>query len=175
MWNISNLLSLFRVFLALPMGLCLWYHYNIIAVCLGLLSSITDILDGHLARKLNQTTEFGKIIDPLADKLFVGVTVIILLIQERLALWFALTIWGRDLIILLAGLYAAKKTDLVIPSNFIGKFTVIILGFTLMFIILELQTIIPYTIGISVTLLILSLINYGYGMVVQLKKHQKQH
>jgi CDP-diacylglycerol--glycerol-3-phosphate 3-phosphatidyltransferase len=160
MWNASNLLSLSRVFLAIPMAFLLWYEYNILAVAMGFVASITDMLDGWLARKLDQVTEYGKIFDPVADKIFVGVTVVVLLLQGRFPLWLVVIVLARDLLIALGGIFAAKKLKSVIPSDVIGKATVIILGFTIMFAILNLHDIAQYGYYLSAFALLFSFLHY---------------
>jgi cardiolipin synthase len=161
MWNASNILSLSRVVLAIPMAFLLWYEYNVLAVMMGFIASITDMLDGWLARKLNQVTEYGKIFDPIADKIFVGVTVIVLLLQGRFPLWLVAMVLGRDLLIALGGMFAAKKLKSVIPSDFVGKATVTILGFTIMFAILDMHTIARYGYYLSAFALLFSFIHYA--------------
>jgi CDP-diacylglycerol--glycerol-3-phosphate 3-phosphatidyltransferase len=172
-WNLPNILSMFRILLVIPMGIALWNQENVIAVLIGILSSITDNLDGYFARRLNQITEFGKMIDPLSDKLFVGVIVIILLIQSRMPLWFALVIWGRDLLLMLGGLWASKKIGWVLPSNVLGKLTVTILGFTLMFIMLDIKLIATWGIWISTFFLTFSFVYYTIRMLMVLNKQNK--
>jgi len=173
-WNVPNALSMFRVLLIIPLGIALWEQENVIAVLIGILTSITDNLDGYYARRLNQITEFGKIIDPVSDKLLVGVIVIILLIQERMPLWFALVIWGRDVLLMLGSLWAAKKIGLVLPSNVLGKMTITVLGLTLMFIMLNIKVVAFWGIWASTALLAGSFIYYFTRMVLIIKKQNKQ-
>ncbi len=160
MWNASNLLSLSRVFLAIPMAVFLWYDQNILAMIIGIIASITDMLDGWLARKLDQVSEYGKIFDPIADKIFVGVTVIVLLLQGRFPLWLVALVIGRDLLIALGGLLAARKLKTVIPSDYVGKATVTILGLTIMLSILNIHSILDYGYYISAFALVFSFIYY---------------
>ena len=123
-WTYSNGLSMFRAVLTIPSAVFLWQGYNYIALGVALLAYITDILDGWLARKLNEVTEAGKIIDPLADKIYVAVITSILVIQNRLPLWFVVVVLTRDFVIMLAGTYIAKRTGFVLPSNIQGKLAV---------------------------------------------------
>jgi cardiolipin synthase (CMP-forming) len=169
-WNLPNILSLFRILLAIPLGFALWYNENVIAVLIALLSSITDIIDGYFARRLNQSTEFGKIIDPLADKVTFGTIVIVLIIQQRIPLWFALIILGRDLLILLGGLWASKKIKSVLPSNLFGKITTIVLMLTLLLIILGINSIVYYAIWASTLCLAVSFFYYAVRTLIVVKK-----
>ncbi len=171
-WNLPNILSMLRILLVIPMGIALWHQENVIAVLLGFLSSITDNLDGYFARRFNQITEFGKIIDPVSDKLFVGVVVIMLLIQGRMPVWFAALIWGRDFLLMLGGLWASKKIGWVLPSNILGKLTVTILGLTLMFMILNIDVIVFWGVLISTALLSGSFIYYFVRMLMVMRKQK---
>ncbi len=69
-----------------------------------MIAAITDILDGYLARKFNQVTEFGKIIDPLADKIAIGAIIIKLFIIGVIPLYYFFMIIVRDVLIFLGGI-----------------------------------------------------------------------
>jgi len=131
-FTISNLLSFLRLLLVIPF----WFLIEIInepnirtvLIALCFFAFLTDILDGFIARYRNEITEFGKIIDPLADKVCVGVIIIKLyLIGEISPLFFYLVI-GRDLLIFFAGLVLTRKIGKVLPSNVLGKITVIFIS-----------------------------------------------
>lgn len=161
MWTISNLLSLVRLFMAVPMGFVLWQDNKPVALIMFAVAIVTDLLDGWLARKLNQISDMGKIIDPLADKVFVSVVAVMLAWHNRIPLWFLLAILARDVIILAAGVYAQKKTGIVLPSNYVGKFAVVAmclagtLGFVGEFVWRN------YAIALAVALMAASLVVYG--------------
>lgn len=91
----------------------------------------TDLLDGYLARMLNQISELGKIIDPLADKIAVGVIAILMFINGLIPLWFIVVVLLRDLLILLFGLYLKGKKKIVLMSNYPGKIAVFTIGLAL--------------------------------------------
>ncbi len=138
-YTISNLLSLLRLFMAIPFWVLLdaSHHgvYDIHVILLALLAGVTDILDGFLARKLNQVTEAGKLIDPLADKVCVAAIFIQLFLSGRLdAFIFGLVI-ARDILILLAGLFISPKLKRILPSNMLGKVTVLIICFYILAIL----------------------------------------
>ena len=160
MWTVANIVSVFRIFLSIPMGFLLWYDYNGWAVAMIWLASITDMLDGWLARRMNQVTEYGKIFDPIADKIFIITTVVVLIIQGRFPLWLAGIVIGRDVLIALGGAFFAKRLKNVIPADYIGKITVSILGLTIMFAILNLHSITYYAFYISALALIYSFFHY---------------
>lgn len=134
----SNLLSLFRLLLAIPFWLLLddfeSNRYYVFALCL--FAAITDMLDGYLARKFNEVTEFGKIIDPLADKVAMAAVVIKLyLIGEIPPMYFFLIV-SRDVLIFIGGLIVSKILGRVLPSNMLGKIAVLNIGIVLLFILL---------------------------------------
>jgi cardiolipin synthase (CMP-forming) len=133
---ISNLLSLSRFVLLTVIVYFLITDNYIFASVFIVLLWLTDVLDGYIARKRNEISDFGKIIDPVADKISVVTISLLLLHKGLLPLWFFLIILGRDLIILAAGFYIKKKYKVVLQSNWIGKLTVFIVGLTLLNIIL---------------------------------------
>lgn len=148
LWTFSNGLSLLRGVLTLPTAWCLWNGYASAVLALSAAAYVTDLLDGWLARRLNEITEAGKVIDPLADKIFVGVNAVILLVQGKIPLWFMAAILTRDVVIMLAGLYLARKTNFVLPSNYPGKIAVVCVAFTLISVVAEFPPVVV-TVGLT--------------------------
>lgn len=97
----------------------------------------SDLLDGYLARKLDQVSETGKIIDPLADKISVIVISLILLYLGKIPLWFVLIVVFRDLLILGFGIYLDKKKDIRLMSNYPGKIAVFSIGVIILFAVTD--------------------------------------
>ena len=166
-FNASNLLSFVRLLLVIPAWFAFenfdvhFYRYSVAAI--GIFAAITDILDGYLARKLNQITEFGKIIDPLADKVLIAFVVINLFLLNEIPDYYFYLIVGRDILILIGGLVVTKKIGKVLPSDYLGKATVLSISFVLLMILLNLsKDSIPYQILYysSIILIFASLINY---------------
>lgn len=170
MWTISNLLSFCRLLLAVPFGVLLVNNHIYSALIIAVVAIGTDLADGYLARKLNQISEVGKVIDPLADKVFVGTAVICLVVMGRLPLWFVIAVLLRDVLILSGGLYAQRKIGKVIPSNYVGKFTVLILSIVLVGVTLGLDIALNYGIYVALGAMILSLCVYGIQMMEKVKK-----
>lgn len=160
MFNISNSLSIFRILLTVPIAYALINEYLIFALIIAILAYISDLLDGYLARKLNQETEIGKILDPLADKLLLATVVIILLFQSKISLWFGLVLVSRDFLILIGGLIVRKKIKYVPASNIIGKLTIDVIGITIVGIVFKIPYIDTYGPIISTIFVFLSLIIY---------------
>lgn len=131
---ISNQLSLFRFILLI---LCIYFLvtsivYNyLIAAGILILIWLSDIFDGYFARKRNEITELGKIIDPVADKLTVISIALVLLVQGLIPLWFVIIVALRDILIFSGGIYIKNKYNKVLASNWAGKLTAFLIGFTL--------------------------------------------
>ena len=85
---ISNLFSILRIILIIPVVYLLIAGETQIAVIIGVIAAITDFLDGFFARKLNQITELGKILDPVADKLFLGAIALTIMLLDIIPFWF---------------------------------------------------------------------------------------
>ena len=164
-YTISNILSISRAVLAIPLFFAFYFDKTIWVLILTGIAIITDVLDGYLARKLNQVTEYGKIFDPLADKVFVSVAVIMYIFKNLIPLWFAISIFTRDILILIGGLYAKKKLKYVIPSDYLGKFSVILLTITLILSLFKLGNITNIFIYLTTLMLIISFFNYLYRML----------
>jgi CDP-diacylglycerol--glycerol-3-phosphate 3-phosphatidyltransferase len=165
-WTISNLLSILRILLVIPISILLLSGIEsnrYWAFGLGLLAILTDKLDGMLARKFDTVTEFGKIIDPLADKIAVVAVGIVLTIQHLLPLWFVIAIATRDLLIVYAGLYLKLKKNIIPQSNMPGKIAVGVISVVLILAILNIEQLNPVKevfIILSVVMLIWSFYNY---------------
>ena len=136
--TISNYLSLIRLLLAIPFWILLdnFNSLRYIIFSLAIFGALTDILDGYFARRLNQVTEFGKIIDPLADKICIGIIITKLFLIGQIHAYYFYLIIGRDLLIFLGGILLTKKLGKVLPSNMLGKITVLIIGIVILFIMI---------------------------------------
>ncbi len=173
-WTFSNILSLARLVLTLPTGIAVWYGAKEAAVALFVLAALTDYLDGYVARRLGQISDFGKILDPLADKVFVGGVVLLLLFLDILPLWLVLPVLLRDLLILLGGIYVERKIGVVLPSNWTGKWAVGALSFTVLLIYLGAEGIVVGAfVALTFVMLALSLFLYARRMVAVLKGKEK--
>ena len=134
-----------------------------ISLTLFVVASVTDWFDGYLARKNNLVTNFGKFMDPLADKLLVCSAMICMIDLKRLPAWFVIIIIAREFIISGFRLIAAEN-GIVIAANYWGKFKtasqmimiiLLILHFDGIFVTLE-----QLFIWLSLALTIISLITY---------------
>ena len=122
--NLPNKLTLMRVIMVPPFVLFLLGDFgvtgDIIALVLFLAASFTDFLDGYIARKYHLVTNFGKFMDPLADKLLVGSAAICLTAIGRIPAWAVVILIGREFVISGFRLIAAER-GLVIAAGWLGK------------------------------------------------------
>ncbi len=140
--NIPNLISLFRLSLAIPFYFLLPlinqnYVYRIIIISLIIIAFISDLLDGYIARKQNITTELGKILDPLADKILVIIIITQLYLNNMILEFYFWIILLRDVLIFTGGIVVSKKIGRVLPSNIIGKITVFSIGIYIIILLLD--------------------------------------
>jgi CDP-diacylglycerol--glycerol-3-phosphate 3-phosphatidyltransferase len=119
--NLPNRLTLFRVFLVPLFVVFLLNEFKGLALFVFCLASFTDFLDGYIARKKNLITNFGKFMDPLADKLLVCSALICLTYMDKVNIFITLIIIAREFIISGVRLIAAEKGN-VIAASYWGKF-----------------------------------------------------
>src|ERR1700737_4411471 len=93
---------------------------DVLAAIVFALASLTDFIDGYLARARNSVTTFGKLMDPLADKLLVVAALISLVSLHRLAAWIAMVIIARELAVTMLRMAASQAGVIVAASN-VGK------------------------------------------------------
>jgi len=136
--NLPNKLTMFRVILILPFILLLlggyqqwgWFmaifggileYVDYIALAIFIIASLTDLIDGKIARKYNLVTNFGKFMDPLADKLLVCAALVALVEMGRIPSWVVIIIISREFII--SGFRTiASDNGVVIAASYWGKF-----------------------------------------------------
>lgn len=119
--NLPNKLTIFRVILVIPFVALMLNGYDLWAVAVFIIASLTDLLDGKIARKYNLITDFGKFMDPLADKLLVCAAMICLVEMGRLPAWMVIIIISREFII--SGFrLVASDNGVVIAASYWGKF-----------------------------------------------------
>ena len=121
-WTVPNVLTMIRMAL-IPVYwvLMLGYRLNYWALAVFVVAALTDMLDGFLARKYHQITDFGMLMDPLADKLMTLSVMATLLIRGMIS-WEPLALLaGKEFIMLLGGILLYNR-KIVVHSLFIGKF-----------------------------------------------------
>ena len=169
-WNLPNKLTMLRV-LMVPLYcliyLTVWIPYparDLVAMAVFAIASLTDLFDGKIARKTHQVTDFGKFMDPLADKLLVGSAVICFVETGLLPAWAAVILIGREFVISGFRLVAAGK-GVVIAADIWGKIKTTVQMIMIISLLIPFQ--IPF-LGIlqqiliyaSVLLTLISVVNY---------------
>ena len=126
--TLANAISISRIFLAIPLVLLFedisvgetgkyWWAFGLIIII-----ALTDFLDGYVARKADETTNFGKLIDPVADKVCMMVVMIYLIITYQFPfLVFFVTLVIRDIFLIIIGVYLMFSQEEVFQSNRSGK------------------------------------------------------
>ena len=167
--NLPNKLTMFRVILIPFFVFFLLAPYfegygNYVAVAIFIVASLTDLLDGKIARKYNLVTNFGKFMDPLADKLLVCSAMICLIELGLLPAWIVIIIIAREFII--SGFrLVASDNGVVIAASYWGKFKTTFQMLMIIFLVVDLN--IPYAslisnilIYVSLALTLISLFDY---------------
>ena len=166
--NLPNKLTLLRVILVpFFVVFMLWdgagANGKYIAAAIFIIASITDWLDGYLARKNHLVTDFGKFMDPIADKLLVCSALICLADKNLLAAWIVIIIIGREFIISGFRLVASEK-GVVIAASYWGKFKTASQMIMVILLILDLggifNTIAQVLVWVALALTVISLIDY---------------
>ena len=179
--NLPNKLTIFRVILIVPFVLLLlgshqqwgWFmalfggileYVDYIAVVIFIIASLTDMLDGKIARKYNLVTNFGKFMDPLADKLLVCSALICLVEMGRLPAWMVIVIISREFII--SGFrLVASDNGVVIAASYWGKFKTTFQMIAVILLIVNfkagfMQLLTTLCVWIALILTVVSLVDY---------------
>lgn len=164
--NLPNKLTILRMILIIPFLLVLYLdvpYATYWALAIFIAASLTDMLDGKIARARNLVTNFGKFMDPLADKLLVCSAMICLIPSGKLAAWIVIVIIAREFII--SGFrLVASDAGIVIAASYWGKFKTVSQMFMIIVLIADLggafDMIGTILIWVSLILTIVSLFDY---------------
>ena len=147
-----------------------------IAAGIFVLAAITDILDGYIARKFNQITDFGKLADPLADKLMQIAAVGCLAYNGRFAAWIFYIFVVKEVLMIFGGVEILKKHKFVVYSKWSGKIATVVL-FIMIVIIMVFEHIPKRTATVMMVLCVvfslLALFNY-FQMYLNIKEERKR-
>lgn len=175
--NLPNKLTIFRVILIVPFVVILlggeagWFGNNVlipdaIALAVFAVASLTDLVDGKIARRYNLVTNFGKFMDPLADKLLVSAALIALVDMGRIPAWVVILIISREFIISGFRLIASDN-HVVIAASYWGKFKTTFQMIMVCLMIVNLGAMFPWmqivtdiVMWIALALTVISLIDY---------------
>ena len=120
-FNVPNFLSFLRIALV---PVFLWFLLEemfVSAITVLVIAGLTDFLDGYLARKLNQTTKLGKLLDPVADRLYIFATLLALSATGYVPWWLAGLVILRDLLMLISLPVLASVGHRTLPVHYLGK------------------------------------------------------
>lgn len=165
--NIPNVLTILRFVIIPIFGYYLYNKLYYVSAVLFLLAGVTDVLDGYIARKYNLVTSWGKLADPLADKLMQVTALALLSIQRKIPPIVLAIIIIKELLMGLGGLIIYKYKGLVVQANWYGKMaTVVFYIAILMIIAFDLQK--SYNniaIGIAVISALFALFMYSQAFI----------
>lgn len=176
--NLPNFLSLSRIFLLFPIIISFEYNFYLFSVSIFIIASITDYLDGFIARKNNLTTQSGALLDLLADKIFVSTLLIWLTykLDSQLILISSILIITREISISYLRMFMVSHSRQVndLKSDFLGKLKTTLqmtgIGFTLIVPISK-----DFISNISISFIVLSAIISWYSFIKYLNKWVKKN
>ena len=165
-WTYSNILSISRLIMGVVLYFLIISEHSYWAILVAIIAVITDYADGYVARKRGETSELGKILDPVADKVAVALGAIGLYQTYDLPLWIVIVIIGRDILILIGSIFLFEKLRGVVASEMPGKIAVTIISVLLL----------AYLFGwhpVKIPLLYLTLIALVFSFTFYLQKFIK--
>lgn len=130
-FTIPNVLSLIRLGLVPIFLVLVLLGFDGLALVTLVVSSVTDYLDGILARRLNQVTRLGQLLDPAADRLFIFATLIGLAVRGIVPWWFVAIVVSRDVVLLVLGVVMANFGYGPLPVHHLGKIATFCLFYAL--------------------------------------------
>ena len=173
---VSNLLSIIRLGLTPFIFHAIIRRSHLVALVIGGLAILTDMLDGYLARRLNQRTNLGKILDPIADKTIISAVIIaFILSNSSFPRWAFVIIIIRDVLIVIANIFLFHRTQTIARSDGWGKCTTFFLAtalvlYGLMDNVLVDSGVIPpfipfYVLCIGLMFALISVSNYSWQLL----------
>lgn len=164
--NIPNSLSIFRIVL-IPVFIISYFGFpnelTYISGIILLISGLTDIIDGYIARKFNQITYLGKILDPLADKLTIFSVLTCLSIKHNSIFILALLYFTKELAMAIGGIKIVKAGNKIASAKWYGKITTFYIYSIIILMLFNLKLLIDFPtiiIGIAIFFVVFSLIMY---------------
>ena len=164
--NLPNFLTTIRLILVPFMtGFLISKNYTM-AISFYVLASITDVLDGYIARKYNLITKLGKILDPMADKLLQFAALVGLWIVDIIPVWITLIFFLKEIFMGLGAIKLLKNKDIVVPSKWFGKMSTVFFFIAIVFSMLSENVLIlkPYVLP----MFILALVSLFFAFIMYL-------
>ena len=163
MKNLPNILTTIRFFLV-PVFVFVYFKYEPwMALIVFILASITDLLDGYIARKNDLITDWGKMMDPLADKIMQVAVLVCLYIDAAIPLFVLIIVIAKEALMVAGGIFLYKKRDIVVFSKLYGKIATALffIGIVMTFFRNVLEPFNLYVIYIALALSLISMVMYG--------------
>ena len=176
---IPNLLTIIRIALVFPILNNIYLGNFEISIIYFIVASVTDGLDGFIARKMNWQTELGTLLDPVADKILLSGSIFILWLNQYIPFYIFVIFFSRDVAILLGAAIRMSVIESDTPTpNFLGKLTttlqIIYIAIIFLKVIIELDfELFPLDVFI-IFVTILSLIVYAYNWVRDLRTYHNE-
>lgn len=175
--NLPNLLTTLRFFM-IPcyVGVfCAEGDIKLWSAAIFILASITDVLDGYIARKYDLTTKWGQLMDPLADKLMQITVIVSMVIAGIIPLWFVILSAAKEGLMILGSIFLFTKKTYV-QANLFGKLNTVVL-FVALCILLSCPHLPPVAstamLCASIALSIFAMITYTYSYLLKQKKFKE--
>lgn len=167
--HLPNLLTVFRIFLVpvlIAAMLSSWEHGDLLAALIFTVASLTDALDGWIARRRDITSNFGKLVDPLADKLLVTAALVSLVSLDRLEAWVAMVIIAREFAVTGLRQLAMEQGGEVIAASVWGKLKTImqVVMILLLIILDETGLLVDLVVYATVLVTVMSGADYFFGL-----------
>ena len=182
---VSNLLSIIRLGLTPFLFRSIIRESHLAALIIGGLAILTDMLDGYFARRLNQRTNLGKILDPIADKAIISAVIIALILSNSsFPLWAFVVVIIRDVLIVIANIFLFHRTQIIGKSDVWGKCTTFFLATALVLYALvdnvlvgsgSIPPAIPfYVLCVGLAFALISVSNYSWQLLRLLQQNRAQ-
>jgi phosphatidylglycerophosphate synthase len=161
-WTVANVLSMLRLVLVIPVTYLILVDGSILWILsLLILALTTDYLDGRVARWSHSVSNWGKLLDPFADKAGGLLVISALTYVDKLPLWFFATVLGRDLLIILGGVIIRRRTGTIGMSILSGKLAVSAIALTVLFALLNADPdMMQFSLWFTTALLVFSYLRY---------------
>ena len=182
---VSNLLSIIRLGLTPFLFRSIVRESHLAALIIGGLAILTDMLDGYFARRLDQRTNLGKILDPIADKAIISAVIIALILSNSsFPRWAFVVVIIRDVLIVVANIFLFHRTQIIGKSDVWGKCTTFFLATALVLYVLTdniladsglIPSLLPFCVlCIGLVFALISVSNYSWQLLRLLQQNRAQ-
>lgn len=168
--NVPNYLTILRLILVPIIFSLIISEQYLIAIAFFLIANITDVADGRIARKYNLITDWGKLMDPLADKITQISTISALIIKGIIPSWIIVIITLKELTMIIVAFILYKKNIVTVHSKWYGKTATILIFIAIVFSLLsktfiELSQITIYIFYIAIVMTLFAGVMYGKNII----------